>query len=148
MPKTGVYPVYDNVFKINTAGRSAEAATMVQIAELETFSLKIDGKVEEWTPMEQAGWMRRFMTGKSLTISLSGKRCPGDAGNDYVAGKAWLTGSDCESTFEWDFPNGDKITFPCVINVTNAGGGDSTNMAGLEADIMSDGKPTYTPATA
>lgn len=148
MDKTGVYPVYDNVFKINKSGRGTTTSDMVAIAEMESFSVKIDGHVEEWTPLEAAGWMRRFMTGKALTISLSGKRCPGDAGNDYIASKAWVTNTDCESTFEWDFPNGDKLTFPCVVNVTNCGGGESRNMAPLEVDIMSDGKPTYTPASA
>lgn len=147
MPKTGVYPVYDNAFKINTAGRGGDTAKMVAIAEMENFSVKIDGKVEEWTPMETAGWLRRFMTGKSITITLSGKRHVGDAGNDYVASKAWSTGSDCESNFEWLFPNGDTLSFPCVINVTNNGGGESTNVAPLEIDVMSDGKPTYTPAS-
>lgn len=148
MPKTGVYPVYDNVFKINTKGRGGAADSMAVIAEMENFSVKIDGKVEEWTPMETAGWVRRLMTGKSLTVTLGGKACPGDPGNDYVAAKAWATNSDCNSEFEWDFPNGDKLTFPCVINVTNHSGGESTNVAPLEFDIMSDGKPTYTPATA
>lgn len=147
MPKTGVYPVYDNVFKINTAGRDSNAASMVAVAEMENFSVKIDGKVEEWTPMETAGYLRRFMTGKSITVTLSGKRHVGDAGNDYVASKAWSIGSDCESTFEWLFPNGDTLSFPCVINVTNNGGGESTNVAPLEIDVMSDGKPTYTPAS-
>ena len=32
------------------------------------------------------------------------------------------------------------------INVTTPGGGDSTNVDSLEFDLMSDGKPTYTPA--
>ncbi len=35
-----------------------------------------------------------------------------------------------------------------VINVTAIGGGDSTNVAVLEFDVMSHGKPTYTPASA
>ena len=148
MPKTGVFPVYDNVFKINTAGRSAAAATMVPIAEMETFSVKIDGKTEEWTPMDTGGWLRRLMTAKSISISLSGKACPGDAGNDYVASKAWSTGTECNSDFEWLFPNGDKIELPCVINVTAYGGGESTKIAALEFDILSDGKPTYTPYSA
>ena len=39
-------------------------------------------------PWSMEGWMRRMVTGKALTISLSGKRHIGDAGNDYVANSA------------------------------------------------------------
>jgi len=106
----------------------------------------IDGNTEEWSPMEDEGWLRRMVTGKALTISLSGKRHIGDEGNDYVADNAWGTGTTCESKFEWEFPSGAKLAFDCVLSVTNPGGGDSRNVAGLEFDVMSDGKPTYTPA--
>lgn len=146
MPRTGVYPVWENKFKISTSGRSN--ATMSVIADMESFSVSIDGNVEEWSPLDMEGWMRRMVTGKSLTISVSGKRNIGDAGNDYVAGKAWCTGADCETKFEWEFPTGAKLEFDCVLNVTNPGGGEGRNVAPLEFEVMSDGKPQYTPATA
>lgn len=148
MPKTGVYPVFENKFKIGTKGRESQDAEMVAIAEMESFTVSIDGNVEEWSPMDMEGWLRRMVTGKALTISLSGKRHIGDAGNDYVANNAWGTGTNCESKFEWEFPSGAKLAFDCVLSVTNPGGGDSRNVAGLEFDVMSDGKPAFTPATA
>lgn len=148
MARTGVYPVYENKFKIGTAGRSSTTEKMVTIADMETFSVSIDGNVEEWSPMSAEGWLRRAVTGKALSISLSGKRNIGDAGNDYVANNAWGTGASCESKFEWEFPGGAKLAFDCVINVTNPGGGESRNVAPLEFEVLSDGKPTFTPATA
>lgn len=144
MGRTGVYPVWENKFKISTAGRGG--AAMVTIADLETFSVSIDGNVEEWSPMDAEGWLRRMVTGKALSISLAGKRNIGDAGNDYVANNAWDTGAGCETSFEWEFPSGAKLTFDCVLNVTNPGGGESRNVAPLEFEVMSDGKPTFTPA--
>ena len=146
MARTGVYPVFENKFKIGTKGRTSIDEDMKAVSGLETFSVEIDGNVEEWTPMEAEGWKRRMVTGKSLTITLSGKREIGDEGNDYIADNAWGTGTTCESKFEWEFPSGAKLAFDCVISVTNPGGGDSRNVAGLEFDVMSDGKPTYTPA--
>lgn len=148
MPRTGVYPVFENKFKIGTGGRASTTEQMVTIAEMESFSVSIDGNVEEWSPMDMEGWLRRMVTGKSLSISLSGKRNIGDAGNDYVADSAWKTGAGCESKFEWEFPSGAKLTFDCVVSVTNPGGGDSRNVAPLEFEVLSDGKPTYAPATA
>lgn len=145
MPRTGVFPVFENKFAIKT---TPDAASATNIAEMENFSVAIDGKIEEWSPFDQEGWTKRLVTGKSIAISLKGKRCAGDAGNDYIHGMAFKTGADCNSEFEWTFPSGGKLTFNCVVNVTNPGGGDSTQVDGLEFDVMSDGKPTYTPAAA
>lgn len=143
----GVYPVYNLEFKIGTNGRTSDTSAMKTIAELETFSISIDGKIEEWNSMDQEGWTSALMTGKSLSISLKGKRCVGDEGNDYVAGLAWKNGRDCDSKLEIGFPEGAKLEFNCVINVTNLGGGDSTNVAPLEFEAKAHGKPTFTPSS-
>ena len=146
MAKTGVYPVYENVFKINTNGRGEGELT--SIAEMETFEVTIDGNTVEWSPLEASGWMRRMVTGKSLTIKLTGKRHVGDEGNDYLAGLAWSTGADCNSQLEWTMPSGAKLKYDCVVNVVNPGGGESRDVAPLEVELLSDGKPTFTPASA
>lgn len=143
---TGVYPVHNNKFKIGTNGVKSTTEEMVTIADLETFSPSFDNGVEEWTPMDTEGWVRRLMTGKGLTIDLSGKRNIGDAGNDYVANMAMKNGQDVETVFEWEFPSGAKANFNCIVNVTNVSGGDSTNVGALEFSVMSNGKVTFTPA--
>lgn len=142
MAKTGVYPCYENQFKI---GAAADSAT--DIADMETFSVSFDNGVEEWTPFDAEGWVRRLMTGKGLTISVNGKRNVGDTGNDFVAGLTFKNGRDAEAYFEWTFPDGTKVAFEqAVINVKNIGAGDSTNVGPLEFDVMSNGKPIVTPA--
>ena len=52
---TGVYPVFNNVFKLGADKTSAKT-----VADMESFSIAIDGNVEEWTPMEQEGWKRQI----------------------------------------------------------------------------------------
>ena len=143
---SGVYPVFQNKFKIGKSGRSSTESDMVTIAEMESFSISIDGNVEEWSSMEDEGWIKRMTTGKGLTLSLSGKRCIGDPGNDYIAECAWKTGQGCDSKFEWIFPTGAKLTFDCVLSVTEIGGGETRNIATLAVDVMSHGKPEFTPA--
>lgn len=142
----GVYPVHNNVFKINTKGRSGEEANLVIIKDLTTFGISIEGTNEEWFPLDQEGWARQANTGKKMSISFSGKRSFGDPGNDYIAGMMTKTGKDCESSFEWTLPDGSKLAGDCVINLTNPGGGDSTALMALEFELLFDGKPTYTPA--
>ena len=141
--KTGVYPVYENQFQV---GATKEALT--DIADMESFSVKLDNGVEEWNPLDQKGWVRRLMTSKSVTISISGKRNFGDTGNDYVAGLALKNGRDVEGCLQWTFPNGAKLVFEnAVYNITNWVAGKSTEVIPLEFDVMSNGKPTYTEAS-
>lgn len=144
--KTGVYPCYENQFKIET-GVTGETKTMSTIADMESFGVSFDNGIEEWTPFETEGWVRRLATAKAVTISVSGKRNVGDAGNDAVAALISLNGRAVEKDFEWTFPDGSKVVFnSAVINVTNVGAGDSTGVAPLEFEVMSNGKPTFTPA--
>lgn len=146
MTFTGVFPVYNLKFKIGTKGKASQSQDMQTIADMENFGIKIDGKVEDWTPMDTAGWARSLMTGKSFSISLKGKRHVGDVGNDYVAATAWKDGLDCSTKGEMEFPDGSKLTFNCVIDIKNVGGDDSTKVAPLEFDLKGDGKPEYTEA--
>ena len=144
---TGVYPVFDNIFKIGTKGATSATEDMKTIADMESFSVSLDNGIEEWNPMDTGGWTRRLTTAKSVSISLNGKRNVGDAGNDYVAGLAWVTGQNANSKFEWTLPSGAKVSFNCVVNVTSLGG-DSTNVDALEVEILSDGAVTYTAPSA
>lgn len=139
----GVYPVFDISFKIGINGRDSSESDMQIIKDMETFSPSIDGSVEDWTPMDTEGWVRRLMTGKGFTIALNGKRHVGDPGNDYVAKLAWKSGLQCSSKAEIVFPDGDTLEFDCIVNVTTPFGGDSINVSGLELELQSDGKPKY-----
>lgn len=143
---SGVYPVYNIKFKIGIKGKASTDEQMATIADMETFSMSIDGTVQTWTPMTTDGWQRALMTGKSFSISLKGKRNVGDPGNDYVAGTTFADGLDCSSKATIEFPDGAKLAFDCVVSVTNNGGGDATDVAPLEFDLQGDGKPVYTPA--
>lgn len=141
---TGVFPVYKNQFKVGAA-----SASMNTIADMETFSVSFDNGVEEWTPFDTEGWVRRLMAAKSITITVNGKRNVGDAGNNFVAGLAMKNGTEAQGTLEWTFPDGAKLTLDnAVFNITELGSGDSTNVGPLSFTVMSNGKPTYTAAGA
>lgn len=145
---TGVYPCYKNQFAVDITGGNGETeSNLKSIADMESFSVSIDGNVEEWSPYDTEGWARRMVTGKSLTISVSGKRNVGDSGNDYIESIAVKTGSECDTTVVWNFPSGAKLVIPCVVNVTEWSAGDSKTVAPLAFDVMSNGKPTFTSAT-
>lgn len=140
---SGVYPCYENQFKIGAVG--AESAALHTIADMESFSASFDDGIEEWTPFDAEGWTRRLKTAKSITISVSGKRNVGDTGNDLVAGLAFVNGRAAEKDFVWTFPDGTEVKFgSAVINVTALGSSDSTAVAPLEFEVMSNGKPTVT----
>ena len=141
---SGVYPVFENEFKIGTKGRTSTADDMKTVADLENFSVSLDNNIQEWTPMTTQGWIRRLQTGKGFSITLSGKRNVGDDGNDYVAGLMFKSGQDVSTKFEWVMPDGTTIKFDCVVNISSAGGA-STDVDVLEFEVMSDGAPEITP---
>ena len=142
MAQTGVFPVYENQFKIG-----ADKATATTIADMETFSVSFSNGVETWTPMEHKGWQRALMTAKAVTITINGKRNKGDTGNDFIAKKAFTNGRDSEGYFCWTFPDGTTVEWDmAVFDVKKMGAGDSTNVAPLEFDVISNGKPKVTPS--
>ena len=146
MASTGVFPCYENQFAVNTSTTSTP--TWSPIADCETFEVSFDNGVEEWTPFEAEGWTRRLMTAKSVTITVSGKRNVGDTGNDFIASLAFENGRDAECDFKWTFQDGTTVEFAgSPINVTALGSGDSTAVAPLEFEILSNGQPTVTPAS-
>ena len=114
MAKTGVYPCYENQFKV---GDAKEGAT--SIADMETFSVSFDNGVEEWTPFDTEGWVRRLLTAKGVTISVTGKRNVSDTvfrldipGWNYsFLGNG---GNQCEKYRRWRFdgsrPSGVRCT--------------------------------------
>ena len=139
-PIEGVNPVHKIQFGICVTGRkntdTPETVETKIVKDAESLNISIDGTIEEWNAMDQAGWVRRLMTAKSLEISFGGKRNYGDEGNDYVASRFMKTGVSII------FPNLDQLLVPAVINVTSLGG-DATSIDALEWDAKSDGKPTY-----
>ena len=138
---SGVFPCYEGMMQIKVDN------TYTDIADLESASISIDNGVEEWNPYGQDGWTRRLMTAKSVTISCTGKRNVGDTGNDAIASYAFKNGRDAEGDFKITFKNGDTIEFTnAIISVTAYEYGDSTNVAPLEFEVQSNGKPTITYA--
>lgn len=126
---------------------SVDCIVVLRPTKVRSLSVSFDNGVEEWNPFDTEGWTRRLMTSKSITISVTAKRNVGDAGNDFVAGLAWKNGRNAEADTQWTFPDGTVVKFTkSVINVKNVGSGDSTAVAPLEFDIMSNGKPEITPA--
>lgn len=145
---SGVFPVYGINLEINTSGDTAgDAGTWVTIADMETASLSIETGVETWNSITEDGWQRALATAKSFTLSMNGKRCIGDPGNDYIASKAFANGRDCDSRVRVTFPDGAKFEGGVVISVTEMLG-DAVNVSPLGFDLASNGKPTYTPAAA
>ena len=141
---SGVYPCYENQFKIGTTG----SQTLNTIADMESFSVTFEDGVEEWNPFGNEGWKSRMKTSKGMSIAVSGKRNVGDTGNDFVAGLAFKNGREAQADFEWTFPDGTVVDFSnAVVNVTALGSADSTGVAPLEFEVLSNGKPTVTLPT-
>ena len=139
---TGVFPVNNITFEVNTS--TTETEEFVSIADMENANISIETGVETWYSITDGGWQKALATAKALTIDMSGKRCIGDAGNDFIASKWNKNGQECNADFKITFPNGDTLTFEGIIQITSMWGGDATNVAGLEFTILCNGEPMYT----
>ena len=51
---TGVFPCYENQFKVATT--ASDSAPSTTIANCESFSVAFDNGVEEWNAFEEKGW--------------------------------------------------------------------------------------------
>ncbi|MFQ7004573.1 MAG: hypothetical protein ACLRRT_13465 [Ruthenibacterium lactatiformans] len=63
--------------------------------------------------------MAKRMVTAGLTINLSGKRCIGDPGNDFVS-QSWEQVPTAKRISEWEFPSGEAAS---RAERTNPGGG-------------------------
>lgn len=119
----------------------------VGIADLEEVSLTIENNIETWYSIEGGGWQNALMTARALTGSFSGKRCLGDAGNDYLDSLRYVNGAEAVADWQVEFPNGAILTFNAVVGITDILG-SATDVAPLNGDLTGKGKPVYTPAGA
>lgn len=143
MAGSGVYPVYENQFHV---GKTEDDKAFPK--DLETFSVSFANDVQKWSPFDMKGYYNHLITGKDLTISLKGKRNFGDTGNDFLADMKWKTGQDAMGYFDWTFPDGTVVSWESATFDVKSDGGDSVNVGPLEVDVLPNGKPTITPATA
>ena len=140
---TGVFPVYTNQFEVKTGDD-----VWSTVAELEEVNVTIDNTTEEWNTFVNEGWGSALVTGKKSSIEIKGKRCVGDAGNDFIAGKLMASGADAYISARITMPTGQVITWDkmaCAVS-NNGASGAATNIGALEAKLTGHGKPTVTDA--
>lgn len=138
----GVFPVHAGSFEVNTS--NDETPVWSKVAELEEVSVEVNNNTETWSSFSEGGWQSALVTGKSAKITLKGKRCIGDAGNDLIASKLLLTGQDAYISARLIHPDGTTLTWEhmaCAVK-NNGAGGKATDVGALEAELTCHGKPT------
>lgn len=138
----GVFPVHAGSFEVDTS--TNETPVWSKVAELEEVNVEVDNTTETWNSFSEGGWQSALVTGKAAKISLKGKRCIGDAGNDLIASKLLLTGQDAYISVRITHPDGTTLTWDkaaCGVK-NNGAGGKATDVGALEAELTCHGKPT------
>lgn len=139
---SGVFPVHAGNFEVNTGTK--EVPQWAVPAEIEEINVEIGNNTETWNSFKEGGWESALVTGKSVKITVKGKRCIGDAGNDLIAGKLLLTGKDAYISARITHPDGSTLTWDkmaCGVK-NNGNGGKATDVGALEAELIGHGKPT------
>ena len=136
----GNYAITDCKVKVKV-----KDATFAGIKDLEEVNITIENNIETWYSMEDGGWQNALMTARALSGSFAGKRCLGDAGNDYLDSLRYVNGAEAVADWEIEFPNGGKLAFTAVVGLTDILGA-ATDVAPLNGDLTGKGKPVYTAA--
>ena len=144
---TGVFSTSEVKVEIDKTPNDS-TPTWKEIADMETAKISIETNVETWYSIKDGGWQNALATAKSFKVALSGKRCIGDDGNDYIAGLALKNGRDLNTNIKFTFPDGATFEGGIVCAVTDFNSDGATNVGPLVADCTGRGKPTYTPATS
>ena len=142
----GVYPVHVGSFEVNTS--KTEEPAWSKIAELEEVNIEVENTTETWNSFSEGGWQSALVTGKAAKITLKGKRCIGDAGNDLIASKMLLTGQDAYVNARITHPDGTTLEWAqmaCAVK-NNGSGGKATDVGALEAELTSHGAPKESKA--
>lgn len=142
----GVYPVHVGSFEVNTS--KTEEPAWSKIAELEEVNIEVENTTETWNSFSEGGWQSALVTGKAAKITLKGKRCIGDAGNDLIASKMLLTGQDAYVNARVIHPDGTTLEWAqmaCAVK-NNGSGGKATDVGALEAELTSHGAPKESKA--
>ena len=141
---SGVFPVHVGSFEVDTSASKSESPVWSKVAELEEVNVEVDNTTETWNNFTNGGWQSALVTGKAAKITLKGKRCIGDAGNDLIASKLLLTGQDAYVKARLTHPDGTTLTWEqmaCGVK-NNGAGGKATDVGALEAELIGNGKPT------
>lgn len=136
----GQYSISECTFKVKKDNE------YVSISDMEEVNLTIENNVETWHSMTDGGWQNALLTAKALTGSFNGKRCYGDAGNDYLDSLRLNIGRSAEADFQVGFPNGATLEFSSVVALTDILG-SATSVGPLAGDLTGKGKPKFTPGT-
>lgn len=142
----GVYPVHVGSFEVNTS--KTEEPAWSKVAELEEVNIEVENTTETWNSFSQGGWQSALVTGKAAKITLKGKRCIGDAGNDLIASKMLLTGQDAYVNARVIHPDGTTLEWAqmaCAVK-NNGAGGKATDVGALEAELTAHGAPKESKA--
>lgn len=144
MPITkGVFPVHNGSFEVDTSTSEETSPVWSKIAELEEVTVEVENNTETWNSFSAGGWQSALVTGKSAKVSLKGKRCIGDTGNDLIASKLLLTGQEAYVHARLVHPDGTTLEWAqmaCGVK-NNGAGGKATDVGALEAELIGHGKP-------
>lgn len=139
-----VYAVKDYSFAIDTT-KNDGTGTMAQVHDVESMEVAIKSDKAAWKPIDAQGWERSIITGKSVTLTMKGKRNTADGGK-FICDAAFKMGDGCKSYIVITFPDQtNTLSGSGVIDVTKPFGGEATKIDALEWTFTFDCKPTYGP---
>lgn len=95
--------------------------------------------------LDGAGFSETDVIGAQITIAFSGHRLYGDPAQDFIYDRAFGIGTARRTNFEWEQPDGSKLTGNCTITNIEGPGGEAGAKGEIAFEIHFNGEPEYTP---
>jgi len=112
--------------------------TLVDLSGIESLDWAVENEVQTGYFISDAGAGYSDVTAGRMTISMSGKRIIGDAGQDYIVGMLGSWGSSLKTNLSIT-EGGQTYTIPVSVELTSFTGGAAEELEAFEVTFHSDG---------
>lgn len=142
--------IYDVHAFVGTA-YAAEAWTYAELAAgIDNVAEALNEVIQQYQFLSGQGFAENDVTGMAPAWTLSGRREPGDAAQDYIMGKKYELGAERKTSLKITWNNGtdDKqLVVPATLCNIQEFSGATTDDSAISFELRFNAKPTITTVT-
>lgn len=139
---------YTNALEIDITPEAASPTYMPLACGITSITPSANESTEDKDYYDGYGVPTTKVQSNQIQYEVEGDRCFGDPAQDFIAGRALLTGDDRVTRFRHTSSNGDVVEGKCTLLnlVPGSGQGEASALGAFTCTIATAGYPSFTPA--
>ena len=139
---------YTSALEIDVTPEAAEPTYMPLATGITSIAPSANESTEDKDYYDGYGVPSTTVQSNQIQYEVEGDRCYGDPAQDFIAGRALMTGDDRVTRFRHTHPNGDVIEGRCTLLnlVPGSAQGEASALGSFTCTIATSGSPTLTAA--